>query len=228
MRSVPIVAVQPKGEIAASLIGGGVGSCVSPLSQRGLYEALGFSIGLWGIGAGPDRLDVEPVAGADKCFRPVARAIVGHDAADGDAEASIVGGGGLQESDGALLLFIGKDAGGGEARMVIDGHMDELPSGTSSTAVADNITRNAMAGSIETAELFDVDVDDLAGRGALVMGTWRLWLKGRKQTEAPSFEDAGNAGFGDAQLSRDLLLGAALPAQTLRGIAGGERDLAWR
>jgi hypothetical protein len=41
-------------------------------------------------------------------------------------------------------------------------------------------------------------------------------------------EDARNAGFGNCELNRDLFLGAALAAQTFRGIAGGERDLAWR
>src|SRR3978361_578894 len=112
--------------------------------------------------------------------------------------------------------------------MIVDRHMDELPSGTSGSAVADDIARNAMAGSIETAELFDVDVDDLAGRGALVTGTGRLRLQRRGQTAPRAMANAGNTGLGDAQLSRDLFLGAALAAQTFRGIASGERELAWR
>jgi hypothetical protein len=112
--------------------------------------------------------------------------------------------------------------------MVVDRHMDELPSGPSGSAVADDLACDAVAGSVETAELFDVDVDDLAGRGALVTGTGRLRLQRRQQTETSLIEDTRNAGFGDAQLSRDLFLSAALAAQTFRGIAGGEGDLAWR
>ena len=102
--------------------------------------------------------------------------------------------------------------------MVVDRHMDELPSGTSGSAMADDIACDAMARSIETAELFDVDVDDLAGRGALVTGTGRLRLQRREQAETSSMEDAGNAGSGNCELNRDLFLGAALPAQALNRI----------
>src|ERR1700760_3636222 len=105
--------------------------------------------------------------------------------------------------------------------MVVDRHMDELPSGTSGPAMADDIAGNAMAGSVETAELFDVDVDDLAGRGALVTGTRRLRLQRREQTEPSSMEDARNAGFGNCELNRNLFLGAALTAQALNRIGRG-------
>jgi hypothetical protein len=84
--------------------------------------------------------------------------------------------------------------------------------------MADDIARNAMAGSIETAELFDVDVDDLAGRGALVTGTGRLRLQRREQAKTSSIEDTRNAGFGNSELNRDLFLGAALTAQALNRI----------
>ena len=56
--------------------------------------------------------------------------------------------------------------------MIVDGDVCELPSGAlspaSRIALAATIAGDAVADGIETAELFDVDVDDLAGRGAFV------------------------------------------------------------
>jgi hypothetical protein len=72
VRSMPIVAMKPESEIALSLIGVVVCCGVSPLSQRGLDEALGLSIGLWGVGPRPDRLYVEAFAGTKECFRAIA------------------------------------------------------------------------------------------------------------------------------------------------------------
>jgi len=42
------------------------------------------------------------------------------------------------------------------------------------------------------------------------------------------FENARDAGSGDAELSRDVLLGAALTTQSLDVIGCGEGDLAWQ
>ena len=71
-------------------------------------------------------------------------------------------------------------------------------------------------------------MDDLAGLLALVAGAWLLRLEAGEQTEAAALEDARDAGLGDAELGRNVLLGAALTAQSLDGIGCGERDLAWR
>jgi hypothetical protein len=46
-----------------------------------------------------------------------------------DAQASIVGDGGLQEGERAFLFLVGEDLSRGDAGMVVDRHMDELPSG---------------------------------------------------------------------------------------------------
>ncbi len=46
---------------------------------------------------------------------------------DLDAEACVVGDGGFEEGDGALLLLVGHDLGEGDARSVVDADMDELP-----------------------------------------------------------------------------------------------------
>ena len=63
---------------------------------------------------------------------------------------------------------------------------------------------------------------------ALVAWSWLLRLEGREQAQAAPFEDARDGGLGDGELRGDMLLGAALAAQSLNGIGCGEGDLAWR
>src|ERR1043166_8319810 len=53
----------------------------------------------------------------------VARAVVGHDALDGYAQARIVGNGGLEEGDGGSLLLILHDLAEGDAGCIIDADM---------------------------------------------------------------------------------------------------------
>jgi len=87
---------------------------------------------------------------------------------------------------------------------------------------------DAVADGIEAAELFDVDVDDLAWRLALVAWARLLRLEGREQAEPAAFEDAGDGCLGDGEFAGDVLLGLAPTAQSLDGIGCGKGDLAWR
>jgi hypothetical protein len=115
--------------------------------------------------------------------------------------------------------------------MIVDGDMNELNRArrpAARIALAAAIAGDAMADGIEAAELFDVDVDDLAWRCAFVAWSWLLRLEAGEQAEAASFEDTRDGGFGDAELAGDVLLGAALAAQSLGGVGCGARSLAWR
>ena len=46
---------------------------------------------------------------------------------------------------------------------VVDADMDELPADAAAVALAGAVAGDAMADPVETAELFDIDVDHLAG-----------------------------------------------------------------
>ena len=59
-------------------------------------------------------------------------------------------------------------------------------------------------------------------------GAWLLRLETGQQAETATPEDARHTGLGDVELGSDVLLGAALTAQSLNGGASGERNLAWR
>jgi hypothetical protein len=66
-----------------------------------------------------------------------------------------------------------------------------------------------VAHAAETAELLNVELDDLAWFLALVAWMWLLQLEAREPAVAAAFENARDAGFGDADLGCDVLLGAA-------------------
>ena len=85
-----------------------------------------------------------------------------------------------------------------------------------------------MADAIELAELFDVDVEDLAGGGPFV-ATDRLGrFERRKPVEAEALENAADGGRRHADFDGDLLAGMALPAQSLDRRGCGRRRLARR
>ena len=171
--------------------------CVGPFAERGLDEAFGLAVGLGRIRLDPDVLDAELLAGAGEGFRKIAAAIVGHDTLDGDAETPEVSDRGAEEGDGAFLPLIREDVGAGDPGMVVDGDVSIFPAGGLATAMAGAMAGatagDAMANAIEAAELFDVDVDDLARLLALVTWAWVLRLEGGEQTEATAFEDARDA-----------------------------------
>src|SRR4029077_4017883 len=193
-----------------------------------LDEAFGLAVGLWRVGLGLDVLEAELPAGAGEGLGFVAAAIVGHDAFDGDAEDLEVRDRREEEGDGAFLLLIREDVGTGDAGVVVDGDVSILPAGGLATAMAGATAGDAMANAVEAAEFLDIEVDDLAGLLALVSRSGLLRLEAGGQTEATACKDARDAGLADVELGSDVLLGAALTAQSLNGGASGERDLAWR
>lgn len=73
--------------------------------------------------------DAEVFAGLAEGGGALARAVVGHDALNCDAEALIVGDGGLEDGAGAFFSLVGMDLGEGDTGVVVDTDMDEHPAG---------------------------------------------------------------------------------------------------
>ena len=71
--------------------------------------------------------DAETTASIAEVVRAIARAIVGEQATDADAERAVVSDRGVQESHRGVAAFIGQDLGKGEAGVVVDGDGNELP-----------------------------------------------------------------------------------------------------
>src|SRR5258707_2861730 len=91
--------------------------------------------------------------------------------------------------------------------------MEELPSDAAAVALALAVAGDAMADLVEFAELFDVDVDHLAGLLALVAARRLGRFQGAQLVEAQALEHAADGGGRDADGDGDLLAGHALAAQ---------------
>ena len=100
--------------------------------------------------------------------RLVAGAVVGHHALNLNAEAFVIVERRLEKGDGTAFLLAGHHLGEGDTGGIIDADMDIFPTGASSVALSSPIASDAVANLIEFAELFDVDMDQLARVLALV------------------------------------------------------------
>jgi len=97
MRAMPVVSVCPVRQLGSPLLWSVVGLGVSPFAQGSLDEAFSLAVGPRRIGPGEDVSEAEAAAGGAEASGSVARAVVGHDPFDGDAEACVVGDGELEK-----------------------------------------------------------------------------------------------------------------------------------
>ena len=165
---MPIVSVQPDRQLRGAPVGCWISDGIGPFPEGGLDEALGLAVGFGRVGLGAEVFDAELPAGVAEGEGFITTAIVGHDAGDGDAEALVIIYRRLEEGDGAVRLLVGFDFGESDPGMVVDTDVDELPADAAAIALSGPIAGDAVADLLETTELLDVDVDHLAGRGALI------------------------------------------------------------
>ncbi len=160
MRAVKIVDMEPRFEFLLALERVQIRAGVSPFSEGGLDKAFGLALGAWGVGAGKAVFDVELVEGIAEAPVSVAGAVIGKDAADGDAEAGVKGAGHEEEEDGGAMTLIGEDGGEGDAGMVIDGDVQVLPAGAASFPAA--VAVDAMAGVHDAGQTLDIQVQQVS------------------------------------------------------------------
>src|ERR1041385_5802447 len=90
---------------------------VGPLAQGGLDEAFGLAVGAGSVGTGKAVLDAELKAGGAELAGAIAGAVVGEQAADGDAVLGVEGDGGGQEGEGEQIagsgMLVAHDGWGG-------------------------------------------------------------------------------------------------------------------
>ena len=87
----------------------------------------------------------------------------------------------MKELDGAVLSFIGHDAGEGDAGSIVDCDMDIFPSRATDFIAA--IARDAVAGPLDAGELFDIEVNEFTGGRSLVATRGRRRIQQRKAVE---------------------------------------------
>ncbi|AQC42219.1 hypothetical protein BOB48_16845 [Bordetella pertussis] len=116
-------------------------------------------------------LDAQLMAQRGEGAAAKGRAIVGEQALDGHAQALVVGHCVLEELDGAGEALVGVDVGEGHAGVVIDGHEDEVPAGPLNGIAS--VARDPVARALDTSQLLDVDVQQIAG-GLMLVAHHRL------------------------------------------------------
>src|SRR5690606_22004364 len=211
---MPVVSVQPDGQLLSPSGGAWIGLGVGPVAERGLDEALGFAIGLGRIWPGADVLEPQFSTGTTEGFGAIARAVVGHHPRNGYAQAEVIGDGGPEEGHGALLLLVGQNLREADARGIVDRDVDELPADRSRAAGL-AVAGDAVTDLVETAELLEVDVDQLARMLALIAADRFGRLERRNAIEAKAPENPADGRRRHPELGGDLLAGPALPAQRL-------------
>src|SRR6187399_2708950 len=107
---------------------------------------------------------------------------------------------GPEEGGGTALPLVGHDLGEGDARVVVDGDMDELPAEPfatcAPTALPSAVASDAMFDPIDPAELLDVDVDHLTRMLAFVAPHRFARLQRRDPVEPEQPQDAADGGSG--------------------------------
>jgi hypothetical protein len=91
--------------------------------------------------------------------------------------------------------------------------MDELPADAAAVALAGAVAGDAVPDPIKAAELFDVDMDHLARRFALVADDRHGRLQILDPAQAQTLQNPADRSRADAGLLGDLLAGATLAAQ---------------
>src|SRR3546814_5594653 len=70
---MPVISMQPYGQLGGALIGAGIGFGISPLAQAGLDEPFGLAVGLRRVRLGADVLEAEVSASLSEIEGSVAR-----------------------------------------------------------------------------------------------------------------------------------------------------------
>src|SRR5690606_13486204 len=156
MRAMPVVLMQPVREVPGTLARRLVGAGIGPFAQRRLDEALGLAVGSWCVGFGAHVLDTQSSAQPAEAPRLVAGAVVGEHAGEADAQTGVIAQGLEQRGAGALRGLIRINGAEGDPGVIVDGDVNILPAGTRRILCA--IPCHPMAGATETAELFNIQV----------------------------------------------------------------------
>src|SRR6516164_9684068 len=215
VRSVPVVAVKPSGQLGCAFVRGVIGTGIGPLAQARLDEALSLAVSFGRVRLGSDVFEGELLAGFGEVPREIARAVVGHNTLDLDPQTCVIGHRRFEEGNGAGRPLVAHDPAEGDTRCVVDADMDELPADAEMAVDHAGLSsRDPMAYRADPAELLDIDVDELTRLFPLVTADG-LRLQSAQLVQAQTTQNAADGGRRDADLGRDLPARPALAPQLL-------------
>ena len=221
-----VVVMKVVREEGSAVISGGVGPGVGPLAGDGLDETFGLAVGLGAIRFGEEMFEAELMAGGGKEFGAIGGATIGQDLLDFDTVSGVEADGLLQSVEHARSPFVWEQTSEGKAGVVVDGDVETFDAG--SWVAEGAIAGGADAWAKEAAQLFDVEVEEVARGGAFVAQRGRFGrFERREAIEVMTAQDAGESGLGDREDHHDLSIGASLAAESEdlgfelgRGLAG--------
>jgi hypothetical protein len=190
VESVRVVVSQEIGERAGPDDGRAVRPGIRPFSQAGTDKPFGLAVCLGAIGTGPVMPQREPVTECTKAPSAVGAAVIGQEGADHHAAAGKPAVGQRQEGGRTSRSFIRQEGGIRQTRPIVDGDVEKFQA--TPPAPATVIAVNPMAHASKAAQLFDIQVHQLARAGTLVAadrGRGRTWTPCK--TEPPLDMDDG-------------------------------------
>jgi hypothetical protein len=135
---------------------------------------------------------LELEAGGAEVAGAIAGAVVGEQAANGDAVLGVEGDGGVQEGDGGWGLLVGQHAGEGEAGVIVDGDVQSLPAGELRAAATTAVATNGDL--LIAGHALDVEMEQIAGSGMLVAHDGRSGMQVAPAVEMSPLENAADGG----------------------------------
>jgi len=129
MRSMPVIAVDPRGQLRESLCGVLVEPSVGPFADGGLDEAFGFAVGAWRVQTRADRFDMECAAVCREAAGAETGTVIGQNAAHGDSQVGEVGHRLTEKFACRPSSFVRQHGGEGDAGVIVDGHIKKFPAG---------------------------------------------------------------------------------------------------
>ena|SRR5579884_209646 len=176
---------------------------VGPLAQGSLNEAFGLAIGAGSVGTGEAVLDAELEASGAEVAGAVAGAVVGEQAANGDAVLGIEGDGSTKEDDSSLALLVWKHAGKSEARVIVDGDMQSLPAGKLGATATATVAANRDL--LIAGHALDVEMEQIARSRMFVAHDGRGGVQMTPAVELSSPENATDGGRAETGGLGDLI-----------------------
>jgi len=180
----PVIDRQVTGQPGVPLLGVLERHRIGPFLAERLDEPLGLAVGARRVGPGADVLELEDAASLGKGLGDVGRAVIAHHLTALDALAVEPGHGPAEEADCRGLLLVSENLHIGEPRGVVDGHVDPVVTdacGTPLLTIAGDAVPHLAVGEdfceAVAGLLFDVDVDQVSWRLALVALHWRFGLQ---------------------------------------------------
>lgn len=161
MASLKVVEDQVVIEGPSSPVRAAEGSRVGPFSEQGPDHAFGLAVGLGTVGASKALTDPEFKTRGGEGLREVRAAVVRQEPLDRNAVAGEPGDGPHEERRGRFAQFVGQHLGLRQARVIVDGNVQELPPDTGDPRAA--ITVNSVADPPDLPQHFYVQMHQLTG-----------------------------------------------------------------